>query len=100
MAYADRTKYKKATRNIPTTVMTDHILLIFPAAKAFAGGMIKICEMWVEQLADECIATSSPIFATDWPGFHKFSPGPFLLTFFSGYRTSDWTQHFRLDYVE
>ena len=56
----------------------------FPAAKAFASGKIKICEMWVEWLADEWIATSSPIFATEWPGFHKFSSGPFLMTFFTG----------------
>ena len=29
--------------------MTDHILFTFPAAKTFASGMIKICEMWVER---------------------------------------------------
>ena len=46
-AYADRIKYKTATGNIPNTVMTDHTLFTFPAAKAFAGGKIKICEMWV-----------------------------------------------------
>ena len=63
--------------------MTDHILFTFPAAKAFFP-KIKICEMWVEQLPDEWIATSSPMFATEWPGFHKFSRGPFLMTFFSG----------------
>ena len=33
---------------------------------------------------DEWIATSSPMFATEWPGFHKFSRGPSLMTFFSG----------------
>ena len=64
--------------------MTDHTLFTFPAAQAFASGKIKICEMWVERLADERIATSSPMFATSWPGFHKFSRGPFLMTFFSG----------------
>ena len=44
----------------------------FPAAKAFASGKIQICEMWFEQLADEWIATSSPMFTTEWPGVHKF----------------------------
>ena len=63
-AYADRIKYKIATGNIPNTIMTDHTIFIFPAAKAFASGKIKICEMWVERLADERIATSSPMFAT------------------------------------
>ena len=52
--------------------MTDHILFTFPAAKAFVTGKIKICEKWVERLADEWIATSSPMFATEWPGFHNF----------------------------
>ena len=52
--------------------MTDHILFTFPAAKAFASEKIIICEMWVELLAGEWIATSSPMFATVWPGFHKF----------------------------
>ena len=45
--------------------MTDHTLFTIPAAKAFASGKIKICEMWVEQLADEWIATSSAMFATE-----------------------------------
>ena len=63
-AYADRIKYKTATSNIPNTVMTDHTLFIFPAAKAFASGHIKICEMWLERLTDEWNATSSPMFAT------------------------------------
>ena len=52
--------------------MTDHTFFKFPAAKAFASGKIIICEMWVERLEDEWITTSSPIFATAWPGFHKF----------------------------
>ena len=64
-AYADRIKYKIATGNIPNTVMTDHTLFTFPVAKAFASGKIQICEMWVERLADEWIATSSPMFATE-----------------------------------
>ena len=38
MAYADRIKYKTATGNSPNTVMTYHILLTFPAAKAFTSG--------------------------------------------------------------
>ena len=83
-AYVDRIKYKTVTGNIPNTVMTGHALSTFPAAKAFASGKIIICEMWVERLADEWIATSSPMFATTWPGFHKFSQGPSLMTFFSG----------------
>ena len=45
-AYTDRIKYKTVTGNILNTVMTDHILFTFPAAKAFASGKIKICEMW------------------------------------------------------
>ena len=49
-AYADRIKYKIATGNIPNTVMTDHTLFTFPAAKAFASEKIKICEMWAERL--------------------------------------------------
>ena len=39
--YADRIKYKTVTSNIPNSVMTDHILFTFPAAKAFASGKIK-----------------------------------------------------------
>ena len=78
------TKYKTASGNIPNTVLTDHKLFIFSTGKAFASGKIKICEMWVERLADEWIATSSPMFATEWPGFHKLSRGPSLMTFFSG----------------
>ena len=83
-AYADRIKYKTAIGNIPNTVMTDHTLFTFPAPKAFASGKIIICEMWVERLAYEWIATSSPLFATAWPGFHKFSRGPSLMTFVTG----------------
>ena len=83
-AYADRIKYKTAIGNISNTVMTDHTLFTFPAAKAFVSGKIIICEMLVERLADEWIATSSPMFATAWPGFHKFSSGPSIMTFFTG----------------
>ena len=46
-AYADRIKYKTAIGNISNTVITDHTLFTFPAAKAFTSGKIKICEMWV-----------------------------------------------------
>ena len=81
--YVDRIKYKTATDDIPKTVMTDHRLFTFPAAKAFASRKIKICEMWVERLADKWIATSSPIFATAWPRFHKYSRGSSLMTFFT-----------------
>ena len=49
-AYADRIKYKSSTSNVPDTVMTDHTLITFPAAKAFSSGKIRICEMWVERL--------------------------------------------------
>ena len=83
-AYADRIKYTTATGNIPNTVRTDHTLFTFPAVKAFASGKIQICEMWFERLADEWIATSSPMFATARPGFHKFSRGPSLTTCFNG----------------
>ena len=98
--YGDRVKYKTATGIIPNTVMTDHTLFPFPTAKAFASGKIIICEMWVERLADEWIATSSPMFATEWSGFHKFSRGSSFMTFFSRSPTSDWTRNFRLDYIE
>ena len=99
-AYADRIKYKTATGNISNTVMTDHTLFAFPAAKAFASGKIIICEMWVERLADEWIATSSPMFATAWPGIHKCSRGPSFMTLFNGFPSSGWTRNFRLDYIE
>ena len=42
------------------------LLFTFPAANAFASGKIIICEMLVERLADEWIATSSPMFTTAW----------------------------------
>ena len=87
-AYADRIKYKTATGNIPNTVVTDHILFILSVAKTFTSGKIKICEMWIERLADEWITTSSPLFATEWPGFHKFSRGPILMTFCTGFHAS------------
>ena len=98
-AYADRIKYKTVTGNTPNSVMTYHTLLAFSAAKAFASGQMKLCEMWVKRVTDEWIATSSPMFATEWPGFHKFSRGPSLMTFFTG-SPSDWTRTFRLDYIE
>ena len=81
-------KYKTAIGNIPNTVMTNHTLFTFPVAKAFASGKITICEMCLERLADKWIATSSPMFATAWPGFHKFSRVPSLMTFFNGSPTS------------
>ena len=99
-AYAARIKYKTSAGNIPNTVMTDHILFAFPAAKAFASGKIKIYELWVKRLAYEWIATSSPMIVTAWRGFHKFSRCPSLMTFFNGSHVSGWTHHFRLDYIE
>ena len=59
---------------------------VLPAleVEAFAGGKIKICVMSVERLVDEWVATSSPMFATELPDFHKFSRGSSLMTFFSG----------------
>ena len=60
-AYADRIKYNTASGNIPNTDLTDHILFTFSTGKTFASGKIKICEMWVERLADEWITTSSPM---------------------------------------
>ena len=80
--------------------MTDHILFAIPAAKVFASGKIKIYEMWVEWLEDQWIATSSPMFATAWPGIHKFSPVPSLMIFFNGSPVSGWTRNFRLDYID
>ena len=65
MTYADRMKYKTAIGNIPNTVTTDYIPFTFTAMKDFASGKIKICEMWVERLVDEWIATSSTMFATE-----------------------------------
>ena len=82
--YVDRIKYKTATCIIPNIAVIDHTLFTFSAVKAFASGKIIICEMWVERLADEWIATSCPMFATAWPDFHKFSRGSSLMTFFSG----------------
>ena len=99
-AYADRIKYKIATGNIPNTVMTDHALFTFPAAKAFANGKVKICEMWIERLADEWIATSSQCLQLSGLAFTKFSRGPSLMTYFAGSPASGWTRNFRLDYVE
>ena len=81
-------------------IMTDLTLFTFPAATAFASGKIIICEMRVERLADAWIATSSSMFAHAWPGFHKFSRGPSIMTFFTGSLASGWTRSFRLDYVE
>ena len=98
--YVDRIKYKTASGNIPNTVLTDHILFTFPTGNAFGSGKIKICEMLVERLADKWVATSSPMFATEWPDFHKFSRGPSVMTVFSGSPASDWTRNFRLDYIE
>ena len=50
--YVDRIKYKTTIGIIPNIAITDHILFTFTAAKAFVSGKKKICEMWVERLAD------------------------------------------------
>ena len=71
-AYNDRVKCKRATGNILNTVMTDHTLFTFPTVNAFVSGKIIICEMWVERFADEWIATSISMFATEWLRFHSF----------------------------
>ena len=99
-AYADRIKYKSATGTIPNTVMTNHTLFPFPATKDIISGKIILCKMWVERLVGELISTSSPMFATEWPGFHRFSRGPSIMTFFSGSPASGWTRNFRVDYIE
>ena len=99
-AYTDRIKYKSATGTIPNTVRTDHTLFTFPATKDIISGKIIICELRVERLAGELISTSSPIFATEWPGFHMFSRCPSLTTFFNGSPASGWTRKFRVDYIE
>ena len=99
-AYVDGIKYKSATGIIPNTVLTDHTLFTFLDAKGFISRKTIIGEMWVERLLGESIATSSPMFATEWPGFHKFTRDLSLVTFFSGSSASGWTRNFRLDYVE
>ena len=99
-AYVHRIKYKSATGTIPNTVRTDHTLFTFTATKDVISGKIIICEMWVERLVGELISTSSPMFATEWPGFHSFSRGPSLMTFFSGSPASSWTRNFRFNYIE
>ena len=99
-AYADRIKYKSVTGTIPNTVRTDHILFTFPATKDIISGKITICEMWVELLVGELISTSSSMFATEWPGFHMFSRGPSLITFFNGSPASSWTRNFCVHYIE
>ena len=99
-AYADRIKYKSAIGTIPNNVRTDHILFTFDNTKDIISGKIIICEMWVEPLVGELISTSSLMFATEWHGFHRFSRGPSLITFFSGSPASGWTRNFRVDYIE
>ena len=99
-AYADRIKYKSATGTISNTVRTDHTLFTFSTTKDIISGKIITCEMWVERLVGELISTSSSMFATEWPGFHKFSRGSPLMTFFSVSPASGWTRNFRVDYIE
>ena len=92
-AYTDRIKYKSATSTIPNTVRKDHTLFTFRAMKDISGKLI-ICEMWVERLVGELISTSSPMFATEWSGFHRFWRGSSLITFFNGFPASGWTRNF------
>ena len=99
-AYADRIKYKTAISKIHNTDTTYHTFFTYPSAKSFASGKIIICEMWFQWLADEWIATSRPMFATAWPGYHKFLRDPSLITFFNSSPTGDWTCNFRFDYTE
>ena len=78
-AYADRINYKTAIGNIPNIAMTDHTHFTFPAAKAFASEKIIICEMWVERLADDWIA-SNVRNCVAWLSevFQRFVPYDFL----------------------
>ena len=99
-AYTDRIKYKSATGIIPNTVRTDHTLFTFSATKDIISGKIIIFEMWLERLVGELISTSSLMFATEWPGFHRFSRGSSLITFFNGSPASGWTRNFRVNYIE
>ena len=80
--------------------MTDHTLVSFPDAKGFLSKKTIIGEMWVERLSGEMISTSRPMFTVEWPGFHKFTGGPSLMTFFSGSPASGWTRNCRLDCIE
>ena len=99
-AYTNRIKYKSANGTIPNTIRIDHTLFTFPATKDNISGKIIICEMWVERLVGELISTSRPMFATEWPGFHRCSRGPSLITFFNGSPASGWTRNFHVDYIE
>ena len=53
-SYADRMKYKSVTGNIPNTLMIDHKL---SRCESICQLKYKICEIYVEWLADEWIAT-------------------------------------------
>ena len=99
-AYVERVKYISFNSIIPNAVLTDHTLVTFPDAKGFISRKTIIGEMWVERLAYEWIAKSSPMFATEWPGFRKFTRGPSLITFFSGSPASGRTRNFRVDCIE
>ena len=79
-AYVDRIKYKSATGIIPNTVLTDHTLFTFPDANGFVSRKTIIGDMWVERLLGEWISTSSPMFASEWPVFHKFTRGLSFMT--------------------
>ena len=99
-AYVDRVQYKLFNGIISNAVLTDHTLVTFPDPKGVTSRKTRIGELWVERWASEWVATSSAMFATEWPGFHKFTRGPTLMTFFSGSPASGWTRNFRLDCIE
>ena len=67
--------------HIPNTVLRVHTLFTFPTGNDFISGKIKIFEMWVERLLGEWTATSIPMFATEWSGFHKLIRDPSLMIF-------------------
>ena len=77
-----RVKYRSFNGIIPNAVLTDHTLVTFHDAIGVTSRKTIIGELWVERLAYEWIATSSPKFATEWPGFHKFTRGSSLMKFF------------------
>ena len=68
--------------------------------KVFLSKKTIVGEMWVEELSGKMISTSSPMLATEWPGFHNFTRGPSLMTIFSGSPASGWTRTFRVYCIE
>ena len=62
--------------------------------------MIRLTRVLITKALTKYRAKVSIMFGTSWPGFHEFSRGPSLISFFSGSPTSGWTGNFRLDYIE